>query len=191
MQAAADGVVVAGRRFLPAARPDRSSSTTGKGWPRCTSIFRGSRWRPGESVRQGQMIGEVGATGVATGPHLHYGVYVYHEAVDPLFWTHLPPAVATDAIRARRSRLARSLLTRYGRRSRLPHPSRETTSSLRPSWPSSLQQLSGPPSWQPSSLPALFSTPFVRAVRSATGALPVGALFIGHPPLGQVSHARM
>ncbi len=45
---------------------------------------------PGESVKQGQIIGRVGATGLATGPHLHYGVYVYHEAVDPLFWIRLP-----------------------------------------------------------------------------------------------------
>jgi len=45
---------------------------------------------PGESVKQGQIIGRVGATGAATGPHLHYGVYVYHEAVDPFFWMRLP-----------------------------------------------------------------------------------------------------
>jgi len=45
---------------------------------------------PGECVQQGQVIGRVGSTGVATGPHLHYAVYVYHEAVDPFFWTELP-----------------------------------------------------------------------------------------------------
>ena len=46
----------------------------------------------GEAVRHGQMVGRVGATGVATGPHLHFGVYAHHEAVDPFFWMNLPEA---------------------------------------------------------------------------------------------------
>ena len=44
----------------------------------------------GQSVRQGEVIGRVGSTGVATGPHLHFAVYAHHEAVDPFFWTDLP-----------------------------------------------------------------------------------------------------
>jgi murein DD-endopeptidase MepM/ murein hydrolase activator NlpD len=39
--------------------------------------------RPGERVRQGEVIGLVGTTGLSTGPHLHYEVHVNDEAVDP------------------------------------------------------------------------------------------------------------
>jgi murein DD-endopeptidase MepM/ murein hydrolase activator NlpD len=49
------------------------------------------RCHEGQSVRRGDPIGEVGMTGVATGPHLHWAVYVHGTAVSPLFWTKLPP----------------------------------------------------------------------------------------------------
>jgi hypothetical protein len=45
---------------------------------------------PGAAVQQGQVIGRVGSTGVATGPHLHFAAYAHHEAVDPFFWMSLP-----------------------------------------------------------------------------------------------------
>jgi murein DD-endopeptidase MepM/ murein hydrolase activator NlpD len=37
----------------------------------------------GQRLRQGQTLGAVGATGRATGPHLHWGVYWLDQALDP------------------------------------------------------------------------------------------------------------
>ncbi len=39
---------------------------------------------PGSLVRQGQLIGYVGSTGLSTGPHLHYETYRSDQAVNPL-----------------------------------------------------------------------------------------------------------
>jgi murein DD-endopeptidase MepM/ murein hydrolase activator NlpD len=47
-----------------------------------------TRVREGETVYKGQIIGTVGSTGVATGPHLHWALYVHGTPVDPLQWTH-------------------------------------------------------------------------------------------------------
>jgi len=40
----------------------------------------------GELVFAGQVIGAVGATGLATGPHVHLEVQVDGRAVDPVTW---------------------------------------------------------------------------------------------------------
>ena len=45
--------------------------------------------KEGEQVKQGQRIGSVGMTGLATGPHLHYEFIVHGEHQDPAT-VHLP-----------------------------------------------------------------------------------------------------
>jgi murein DD-endopeptidase MepM/ murein hydrolase activator NlpD len=45
-----------------------------------------SRVRPGDSVTPGQVIGLVGDTGLATGPHVHFQVDVDGVPVDPASW---------------------------------------------------------------------------------------------------------
>ncbi|MGF1491919.1 MAG: M23 family metallopeptidase [Microcoleaceae cyanobacterium] len=42
----------------------------------------------GDLVRAGQVVGGVGSTGISTGPHLHWGLYVNGQAVDPVPWRY-------------------------------------------------------------------------------------------------------
>ncbi|HEY9618370.1 MAG TPA: M23 family metallopeptidase [Microcoleaceae cyanobacterium] len=42
--------------------------------------------KEGDMVNAGQVIGAVGATGAAAGPHLHWGLYVQGQSVDPVPW---------------------------------------------------------------------------------------------------------
>lgn len=44
--------------------------------------------KEGDFVKAGQVIGAVGATGAVTGPHLHWGLYVNGEAIDPVAWRY-------------------------------------------------------------------------------------------------------
>ena len=53
-----------------------------------SAITRGLR--PGDAVAQGALIGRVGATGLATGNHLHYEVHVNGRAVNPATVAELP-----------------------------------------------------------------------------------------------------
>jgi murein DD-endopeptidase MepM/ murein hydrolase activator NlpD len=40
----------------------------------------------GDVVKAGQVIGALGSTGASTGPHLHWGLYVHGQSVDPVPW---------------------------------------------------------------------------------------------------------
>jgi murein DD-endopeptidase MepM/ murein hydrolase activator NlpD len=42
--------------------------------------------KEGESVKQKQIIGKTGETGLAVGDHLHFGVYLNGVAVLPIEW---------------------------------------------------------------------------------------------------------
>ncbi len=49
--------------------------------------------KPGDKVRQGQLIGAVGSTGRATGPHLHWAMKWNDARIDPLLLAGpMPPA---------------------------------------------------------------------------------------------------
>jgi murein DD-endopeptidase MepM/ murein hydrolase activator NlpD len=71
--------------------------------------------RRGARVDQGQMVGRVGATGLATGPHLHYGLQKNGAWVDPLReHRNMPPgdpvpASDMDEFRAVRDEALRQL----------------------------------------------------------------------------------
>ena len=59
--------------------------------------LRGYTVKTGQWVMQGQIIGYVGSTGLATGPHLHFGLYEYGQAINParvLPKSNLPTSVA-------------------------------------------------------------------------------------------------
>lgn len=65
--------------------------------------------RKGQSIAQGQRIGAVGATGWATGPHLHFEFHVNGQHVDPLKVARASETVTIEApSRAQFAELSRS-----------------------------------------------------------------------------------
>jgi murein DD-endopeptidase MepM/ murein hydrolase activator NlpD len=62
----------------------------------------------GTRVRQGQIIGYVGSTGLSTGPHLHYELYKNGSVVNPLSVTFTQRALLSGSDLARfKSQLTR------------------------------------------------------------------------------------
>lgn len=45
--------------------------------------------KEGDYVKKGQTIGYIGSSGRSTGPHIHWGVYLYGQNTDGLSWTKL------------------------------------------------------------------------------------------------------
>jgi murein DD-endopeptidase MepM/ murein hydrolase activator NlpD len=68
--------------------------------------------RVGVHVRQKQIIGNVGATGLATGPHLDYRVAHNGTFVNPLSEKFIPGEPISTAARADFNRHARELVAR-------------------------------------------------------------------------------
>jgi murein DD-endopeptidase MepM/ murein hydrolase activator NlpD len=48
----------------------------------------GTAVQEGRPVAKGDLVGYVGASGLATGPHLHWEIIVRGVEVDPVLWTH-------------------------------------------------------------------------------------------------------
>ena len=62
----------------------------------------------GDIIRAGQRIGRVGATGLATGPHLHYTMYVHGKDVDPVSFRDMPQWLVAAADSARKDSIAKN-----------------------------------------------------------------------------------
>ena len=53
---------------------------------------------PGEVVRKGQDVASVGSTGLSTGPHVHYEIQKWNEAIDPKPYLNLDMFTASKLV---------------------------------------------------------------------------------------------
>lgn len=70
------------------------------GWGLTTSYSHLRRLlvREGQVVAKGEVIGEVGSTGVATGPHLHWAASLYGIFIDPALLLSADPLAGLDQV---------------------------------------------------------------------------------------------
>lgn len=82
--AAGDGVVLEARRWSGYGNwlRIRHSGQWDTGYGHISRYAKGIK--PGVRVRQGQVVAYVGSTGLATGPHLHYEVWLNGQRVNPI-----------------------------------------------------------------------------------------------------------
>src|SRR5690606_38560593 len=77
-------------------------------------MSRFGKYKTGSRVRQGSIIGHVGQTGLATGPHLHYEFRVGGVHRDPLKVTLPKPEPLPASELARFRRRGRPLMAQLG-----------------------------------------------------------------------------
>jgi murein DD-endopeptidase MepM/ murein hydrolase activator NlpD len=59
--------------------------------------------KEGQILKAGDVIGYIGSTGRATGPHLHWSLYANGRSVSPLQWVKLTPCGSASPARKKKT----------------------------------------------------------------------------------------